>query len=99
MEIKTTCPLGSECEKGNADGSISRCAWYCKVVGKNPQSDQLVDDWRCAMQWMPLIMLENAQTNRGQTEAIEVFRNETVKRQDVFNQLAAQASQERLTDG
>jgi hypothetical protein len=95
MEIKTTCPLGHQCEKA-VDGAIERCAWFTQIRGKNPQSEEVVDEWACAIQWLPLLSVEVSQTNRGQTAAIESFRNETVKRQDAFLGLAHQASQARL---
>jgi hypothetical protein len=37
------------------------------------------------------MQVEVAQTNRGQTEAICSMRDETIKRQDVFNLLAARS--------
>lgn len=43
-----------------------------------------------AITWLPILLVENAQTNRGQTEALESFRNETIKGQNVFHDLLAQ---------
>ena len=91
IPVEYSCPLGSTCEevKDGADGKpvIVRCAWYTKIVGKNPQSEEEIEDWACAMSWMPMIMVEMTQTNRGQTAALESFRNETVKSQTEFNQI------------
>lgn len=95
MEVVTTCPLGSVCEEAQ-DNVIKRCAWYCKVVGKDPQSTKVYDEWRCSLGWLPVLLLENAGSNRGQTEAIEVFRNATLKRQDALNQIVATAANKRL---
>jgi hypothetical protein len=86
VEIEHTCPLGSTCEEVK-DGKIHRCAWYTKLVGKDPQSEKEIDNWGCAMSWMPTLMVEMSQTNRGQTGALESFRNETVKGQEIFNTL------------
>ena len=98
MEIKTVCPLGSVCEKA-ADGVIERCAWYVNIRGKDPQSEQEIDEWRCAMAWQPILMVENAQTNRGQTQALESFRNEMVNGQQQFNQaLVFAAGQNKLVN-
>jgi len=36
---------------------------------------------------LPMLQVEMSQTNRGQTHALESFRNETVKGQAVFNSL------------
>ena len=40
---------------------------------------------------MPTLQVEMSKTNRGQTQAIESFRNETIKGQKVFNQLVGQS--------
>ncbi len=88
MEFKYVCPLGGKCEEIR-DNALTRCAWYVKLVGKDPQSEKELEEWRCAIAWLPVMQVEVAQTNRGQTEAIVSFRNETIKRQDIFTALAA----------
>jgi hypothetical protein len=39
------------------------------------------------MSWMPMLQVEMSNTNRGQTQALESFRNETVKGQKEFNKI------------
>ena len=84
MEIIFTCPFGRECEEVR-DGKIYRCRIYCNIKGKNPQSEEIIDQWDCAFSWLPVLLVENAQTNRGQTQALESFRNEISKNQKEFN--------------
>ena len=86
LEVEFFCPLGSTCEEA-VDGVIKRCAWYTKMVGLDPNTGKEVDDWACSMAWMPMLQVEMSKTNRGQTEALESFRNETVKSQDEFNKI------------
>jgi len=86
LEVEFFCPLGSTCEEA-VDGVIKRCAWYTKMVGLDPNTGKEVDDWACSMAWMPMLQVEMSKTNRGQTEALESFRNETVKGQEEFNSL------------
>lgn len=88
MDIKTTCPLGSECETIR-DNKIHRCAWLVEVEGKNPQSIEYIKEQKCAIAWMPILQIEMSQTNRGQTEAICSMRDESLKRQDAVINLAA----------
>jgi len=90
METKHICPLGCECEKIKKN-TLYRCRWYIQIRGQHPQTGQEVDEWNCALVWNVIVGLEMARTNRGQTQAIESFRNETVKRQQIFNQLFARA--------
>ena len=53
--MKKICPLiGDEClEHG--------CQWYTHIIGKNPQSGEDVDNFGCAMTFMPMLLIENAQ--------------------------------------
>lgn len=57
--------------------------WYTQLGGTNPQTGEVVNEWKCAMAWMPIMLVENANTNRGQTDAICSLRDETIVRQDV----------------
>ena len=86
LKVEYTCPLGSECETVE-NKVIKRCAWYTKVAGLDPNTGKEVDDWACAMSWMPMLQVEMSSTNRGQTAALESFRNETVKGQEEFTGL------------
>jgi len=89
LEVELTCPLGSTCEEVK-DDKIHRCRWYTKVIGKNPQSEEQIEEWNCAIAWLPILQVETSQTNRGQTSALESFRNETIKGQKTFNTLVQQ---------
>jgi len=91
LEVEFFCPLGSTCEEA-VDGIIKRCAWYTKMVGLDPNTGKEVDDWACSMSWMPMLQVEMSKTNRGQTEALESLRNETVKGQAEFNSLVKQSN-------
>ncbi len=95
MDIKTTCPLGSQCEEIK-DNQMHRCAWYTNIQGKDPQSEKYIDKWECAIAFMPMLQIEMSQTNRGQTAALESFRNETVTGQAQFNKIMTQATKRRL---
>ena len=81
METVHTCPLGSKCEEIK-DNKLHRCMWYTQIAGTNPQTGQQVDESKCSLAWMPILLIENARTNQGQTEAICSLREETIKRQD-----------------
>ena len=81
INIEITCPFGHRCERV-AGEVVSRCALYTNIKGKDPQSEEIIDEWRCALSWTPILMVENAQTNRGQTQALESFRNEVVRQND-----------------
>ena len=59
-----------------------QCAWFTKVMGHNPQTGKEVEEWACAVAWLPLLAIENSQNSRMSGAAVESFRNEMVKRMD-----------------
>lgn len=62
------------------DNVIHRCSKFIGVTGKDPQSeDKFKDEHKCKDAWDIVLILEVAQTNRGQTIAIESFRNNMLK--------------------
>ena len=57
-----------------------RCAKFTYLSGQDPQSQkEYTIEGKCADEWMPILLVLQAQTNRGQTEALNSFRNEVVK--------------------
>jgi len=86
MIIRETCPLGHTCEKA-VDGAIERCAWYTNVKGKDPQSEEIIDQWKCAMAWQPILLIENTAQSRGTGAAVESFRNEMLKSNEISQRL------------
>ena len=55
-----------------------KCPWWTQVRGKNPQTEEIIDEWRCAVAFLPMLLIENAQQNRQTGAALESFRNEVV---------------------
>jgi hypothetical protein len=74
MELKpgTYCPLIKK------DCMGIKCSWFTQMRGTNPNTGKDVDEWGCAMTWLPVLLVENAQQSRQAGAAIESFRNEMV---------------------
>ena len=60
-----------------------QCASITQVRGTNPKTGEEVDEWECAVKWLPMLLIENSQQQRQSGAAVESFRNEIVKRMDV----------------
>ena len=77
-----------------------QCSWFTQVRGQNPQTGEPVDEWGCAVTWMPLLLIENSNQTRQAGAAIESFRNETVKStmkaQEIYQRELELKAQERL---
>ena len=83
MEIKpgNYCPL----LKKNCIGF--QCAWFTQVRGQNPNTGKEVDEWSCAITWLPVLLIENSQQQRSTGAAVESFRNEMVKANECSQQV------------
>ena len=73
IEPKSWCPLlKDECRKLD-------CGWFIQLRGKHPQTGADVDEWGCAVAWLPVLLIENAKEVRQGAAATESFRNEMVR--------------------
>lgn len=75
MELKN----GNYCPLIKKDCIGLQCSWFTQVRGINPNTGKDVDEWSCAIVWLPVLLIENSQQQRSTGAAIESFRNEMVK--------------------
>lgn len=54
-----------------------------KIRGTNPNTGENTDEWGCSMAWLPVLTIENSQQQRQTGAAVESFRNEMVKANEV----------------
>lgn len=83
MELKAGnfCPLiKNECVG-------LKCSWFTQVRGTNPNTGKEVDEWACSVAWLPVLLIENSQQQRQTGAAVESFRNEMVKSNEVGQQV------------
>ena len=77
MEMKS----GTHCPLLNTECIQLKCSWFTQVRGTNPNTGKEVDEWACAIAWLPVLLIENSQQQRQTGAAVESFRNEVVKQQ------------------
>lgn len=63
--MELSCPLGWECHK---------CKWNVRLRGKNPQSNQEIDEENCALAWLPILLVELSQMERQTAMSVESMR-------------------------
>ena len=68
-----------------------QCSWFTEIRGMNPNTGEPVDEWGCAITWMPMLLIENSQQQRSTGAAVESFRNEVVKSNQENQQLYTQS--------
>ncbi len=83
MEIKP----GNYCPLVKKDCLGLQCAWFTQVRGHNPNTGKEVDEWACAITWLPVLLIENSQQQRSTGAAVESFRNEMVKANESSQQV------------
>lgn len=87
LEAKPNCPLN-----GFKPCRMFECAWFMAIRGTNPNTGADVDEHGCAMAWMPMLLIENSQQQRQTGAAVESFRNEMVKANEVSQQVLIAAA-------
>lgn len=81
FKVENYCPL----LKKKCIGT--KCAWFIHVRGMNPNTGADVDEFACAIAWMPILQIETSQQARQAGAAVESFRNEVVKSNNENQQL------------
>lgn len=70
LKPKPNCPLAGFQPCRQLD-----CAWFSQLRGTNPNTGKEVDEWGCAVAWLPMLLVENSQMSRQTGAAVESFRN------------------------
>ena len=65
------CPL----HKQDMSKVCHKCPWWTRLQGKHPNSGDAVDEWGCAVSWLPMLLCENSQQSRQAGAAVESLRN------------------------
>jgi hypothetical protein len=86
LEKVLTCPLGSKCQEIK-NNKLHQCAWFVKLAGTNPNTGETQDEHGCAMNWLPVLLIENSQQQKRTGSAVESFRNEMVKSNEMTTEL------------
>jgi hypothetical protein len=75
MQLKngTFCPLIKK------DCIGLQCAWMTRIQGVDTNTGNQVDEYQCAIAWMPMLLIENSGQQRQTGAAVESFRNEMVR--------------------
>lgn len=90
LENGDFCPLvQGKCKK-------LECVWFTKIAGQDPNTGKQIDEYGCAVAWLPTLLIENAQQSRQTGAAVESFRNETVNNGSALLGMIASASLKQL---
>lgn len=79
MELKK----GEYCPLIKKDCIQLKCSWFTHVRGTDPNTGKDVDHYDCAMTWLPMLLVENSKEQRQTGAAVESFRNEMVRSNNI----------------
>lgn len=51
------------------------CRWYIQLLGAHPQTGEALSTFGCAVEFLPVLLIENAKETRQAAAAIESARN------------------------
>lgn len=90
LEVKHNCPLNNfePCKQMD-------CAWFIEVRGLHPQTGEEIAEWGCSMSMLPVLLMENGRQTSHAGAAIESFRNEMVKSNQLNTEIMAAAVEGR----
>lgn len=94
MQIKP----GKFCPLIKKDCIGLKCSWFTQVRGTNPNTGAEVDEWSCAISWLPVLLIENSQQQRQTGAAVESFRNEVTKKAQQALTIAATSQKLKLKE-
>lgn len=78
-----------------------KCPLYVQIRGMNPNTGEDIDHWGCALTFMPILTIDNTQQQRQTGAAVESFRNEMVKANEMVVRatLASRLNDPKLIEG
>tara|TARA_B100001059_G_C17689509_1_gene504168 strand:+ start:117 stop:359 length:243 start_codon:yes stop_codon:yes gene_type:complete len=71
------------------------CAWFIEIRGLHPQTGEEISEWGCSMSMLPVLLIENGRQTSHTGAAIESFRNEMVKANELNTEIMVAAAEGR----
>lgn len=89
MPSEVRAAKGKVCPLHQKDMSTvcHKCPWWTQLRGKNPNTGLPIDEWACAISFLPILLCESAQESRQTAAAVETFRNDMVKANETTAQI------------
>lgn len=85
---KLVCPM----HKVSCGEVCHKCPWWQQLRGTNPNTGHEVDEWGCAVAFLPILLIEASRQVREGAAATESMRNEMVMIAKVQEQAAVGAT-------
>lgn len=70
---------GNFCPLVNGDCKQLECRFFVKLAGTHPTTGVVLDEWDCSFSFLPVLMVQTANSVRGLHAATESHRNVIAK--------------------
>lgn len=70
--------------------------WFTKLQGTDMNTGKDIDEYACAVTWLPMLLVENSGMQRQTGAAVESFRNEMVKANETSIKVLAESAKQNL---
>lgn len=74
MELKP----GNFCPLIKKDCVGIKCVFFTQLQGKNPNDGTDINEWGCAIAWLPVLLVENSGMHRQTAASIDKLNNNVV---------------------
>lgn len=76
----------------------AKCRFWTHLLGKNPHGDGVIDKFGCAIEFLPILLVENAQMIRQTAASTDKVANQVQKSRAEFLGALPNDAQKRLLD-
>lgn len=76
----------------------TKCRFWTHLLGKSPQGDGVIDKFGCAIEFLPILLVENAQMIRQTAASTDKVANQVQKSRAEFLSALPYDAKQRLLD-
>lgn len=78
------CPYRFGLPKKDQECIKNDCEMYTHLTGMNPQTGQPMDSFRCAISFIPILLVENSQQQRQTAASVDKVANQIYRQRSEF---------------
>lgn len=94
--MEKECPYRFGLPKKDRGCIEHRCQFFTNLVGTHPNTGEQVNEWGCAIAWLPVLLVENASKIRQATASIDKTATEVSKQHASLLGMASDEARARL---
>lgn len=72
------------------------CEFYINIMGAHPQTGELINDFRCSISFLPVLMVENSNQQRQTASEVSKVANQINRQRSEFLGALPQEARDRL---